>query len=104
MINFEDYSTLLEEMSLEQGLGLVLEQLPLIVYCTNVVYQLCFIVRETDKNLVIVCPDEKGHEFVKVVNKDYVERVEIVYQELLDSLEKDKQFCKDDFKECFMYV
>ena len=103
MINFEDYSTLLEEMSLEQGLGLVLEELPLIVYCTNVVYKLCFIVRETDKNLVIVCPDEKGHEFVKVVNKDYVESVEIIYQELLEKM-KEKVFCEKDWKECMMYV
>ena len=103
MINFEDYSTLLEEMSLEQGLGLVLEELPLIVYCTNVVYTLCYLVRETDKNLVIVCPDEAGHEFVKVVNKDFVESVEIVYQELLDKM-KEKSFCEDDWKECLIYV
>lgn len=84
MINHEDYTTLLEEMSLEQGLGLVIEELPLIVYCTQTIYTLCFLIRETDQNLVLIVPDEDGHEFVKVVNKKYVETIEIMYQEMLD--------------------
>ena len=83
--------TLLEEMSLEQGLGFVIEELALVVYCTDVVYTGAYLVGETDRNLVLVVPDSVGREFVKVVNKDFVVSVEILYEEMLDNV-------SDEFK------
>ena len=102
MINYEDYSTLVEEMSLEQGLGLVLEQIPLIIFCQQVVYHCCFIIRETDKNLVVIVPDEVGHEHVKIINKEYIETVELIYEDML--IKADKRIKKEEDNWRFMYV
>ena len=102
MINHEDYSTLVEEMSLDQGLGLVLEQIPLIIFCKQIVYHCCFIIRETDKNLVIIVPDEVGHEHVKIINKDYIESVELIYEDMLLKAEEKMKDEKESWG--FMYV
>lgn len=93
--------TLWEEMSLEQGLGLVIEELALNVYLDKIVYSLCYLIRETDRNLVLVVPDEEGHEHVKVVNKDYVEAIEIVYQDMLVRVDEQPN---DGMIEDYMYV
>ena len=93
--------TLLEEMSLEQGLGLVIEELALNVYLDKIVYSLCYLIRETDRNLVLVVPDEEGHEQVKVVNKDYVEAIEIVYQDMLVRVDEQPN---EGMIEDYMYV
>lgn len=102
MINYEDYSTLVEEMSLEQGLGLVLEQIPLIIFCQQVVYHYCFIIRETDKNLVVIVPDEDGHEHVKIINKECIETVEMLYEDML--LKANEKIKEEKESWGFMYV
>ena len=46
----------------------------------NLDYTLCFISFETDEQLGILETDEDGREKLKILNKKYIEAVEIVYE------------------------
>jgi len=66
------------------------------VHTKNFDFTLAFIERETDENLCIFVTDESGREKLKIINKKFIESVEIVYQDDL-SLEnteesKDRMF------------
>ncbi len=51
------------------------------VHTRNFDFNLAFIERETDENLCILVTDESGREKLKIINKEFVEYVEIVYQD-----------------------
>ncbi len=51
------------------------------VHTKNFDFTLAFIERETAENLCIYVTDECGREKLKIINKDYIEYVEIVYQD-----------------------
>lgn len=59
------------------------EPLPLIISTTDNVYAPCYIVCEENSLIFIVMLDGSGHEFGKVLNKDYIVAVEIFYEEMI---------------------
>lgn len=59
------------------------EPLPLIISTTDNVYAPCYIVCEENSLISIVVLDGSGHEFGKVLNKDYIVAVEIFYEEMI---------------------
>lgn len=68
------------------------------VHTRNFDYNLAFIEFETKGELGILVTDEYGREKLKILNKYYIEAVEIVYQddisfEELGKSNTDKMFC-----------
>ena len=59
------------------------EPLPLIIITTDNVYAPCFIVSEEQNLLSVVLVDGEGHEFVKIINKDYIVAIEVFYEEMV---------------------
>ena len=59
------------------------EPLPLIIITTDNVYAPCFIVSEEQNLLSVVLLDSEGHEFVKIINKDYIVAIEVFYEEMV---------------------
>lgn len=49
------------------------------IYLADAVFRMCFIIDEDDELLSFVATDSEGREKIKVVNKDYVQSVEIYY-------------------------
>lgn len=61
--------------------------------CVNIcladtVFQACFILEEDEKLLTFVATDSEGREKLKVVNKDYIESIEVYYLDDDDIVEK----------------
>lgn len=49
------------------------------IYLADAVFRMCFIIDE-DKDLIsFVATDSEGREKIKVVNKDYVQSIEVYY-------------------------
>ena len=59
------------------------EPLPLIIHTTDNVYAPCYIVSEENNLLSVVMVDSEGHEFGKILNKDYIMSIEIFYEEMV---------------------
>lgn len=49
------------------------------IYLADVVFQACFILEEDKKLLTFVATDSEGREKLKVVNKDYIQSIEVYY-------------------------
>lgn len=49
------------------------------IYLADAVFQACFILEEDEKLLTFVATDSEGREKLKVVNKDYIESIEVYY-------------------------
>lgn len=78
-----NYTLLLKDISKKQGLGIPGNELPLIINTDLTIYTMCFITYEDDDYLVIVIPDEKGQEYAKILNKDTILSVEVLYAQML---------------------
>lgn len=66
------------------------------VHTRNFDFTLAFIAGETNKNLSILVTDELGREKLKIINKEFIEYIEIVYQDDINVNEneepKDRMF------------
>ena len=80
-----NYTVLLEKISKEQGLGIAWKEIPLIVNTDLTTYTMAYINYEDEEYIVIVIPDAEGAEFVKILNKNTVLSVEIVYQQMMET-------------------
>ena len=49
------------------------------IYLADAVFQACFILEEDKELLTFVATDSEGREKLKVVNKDYIESIEVYY-------------------------
>lgn len=49
------------------------------IYLADAVFRMCFIIDETDDLISFLATDSEGREKIKVVNKDYVQSVEVYY-------------------------
>lgn len=63
------------------------------VHTRNFDFNLAFIEYETKGELCILVTDDKGREKLKILNKKYVEAIEIIYQD--DISFEDKEEKKD---------
>lgn len=49
------------------------------IYLADAVFQACFILEEDKELLTFVATDSEGREKLKVVNKDYIQSIEVYY-------------------------
>ena len=49
------------------------------IYLAEAVFRMCFILEEDKDLLMFIATDSEGREKIKVVNKDYIQSVEICY-------------------------
>lgn len=49
------------------------------IYLADAVFRMCFIIDEDENLLSFLATDSEGREKIKVVNKEYVQSVEVYY-------------------------
>lgn len=86
----EDILTLLDEISEQQKLGMEAEQIPLIINIEGCLHYPCFIIHETDKYISIVQGSVKGEEFCKIIHKEYISSIAILYEQMLKAPKNSK--------------
>ena len=78
-----DYHLLLTEISKRQGLGTTPTEMPVIIHTDTHTYTYADLVYEDEDFLVIIVPDEEGHEYAKILNKQTILSIEIIYAQML---------------------
>ena len=58
------------------------------IYLADAVFRMCFIIDETDYLISFLATDSEGREKLKVVNKNYIESIEVYYLDDDDIVEK----------------
>lgn len=58
------------------------------IYLADAIFQACFILEEDEKLLTFVATDSEGREKLKVVNKYYIQSVEVYYLDDDNIIEK----------------
>ena len=74
---------LLEQMAKTQRLDEPITNLPCIIYLEDAMYYYAYLVDETDDYLSICCLNEEGREHAKVLNKSYIQSIELMYQDTI---------------------
>ena len=78
-----DYQLLLTDISKKQSLGLMPLEMALIIHTDLLTYTYAYIMHEDEDYLTIVVPDEEGHEFCKILNKECIQCIEVIYEEMI---------------------
>ena len=79
------YTLLLAEISKKQGLGIPYTELPVIIHTDIKTYTMAYITYEDEDYLTIVVPNEEGAEYAKILNKNTILSVEVIYQQMLET-------------------
>ena len=79
-----DYQLLLTDISKKQGLGIPAHELPLIVNTDTTTYTMAYLLYEDEDYLVITVPNKDGAEFAKILPKNTILSVEIIYAQMLE--------------------
>lgn len=88
--------TIVAILAQEQELGIKPNEIPIIIKTTELDYVYCIILYEDDQYLGIVEVQGNGEEQVKILNKEFLISVEILYEsmlrpESLESIKSDKE-------------
>ena len=78
-----DYQLLLTEISRKQGLGTTPLEMPLIIHTDLTTYTMAYIMYEDEEYLVIVVPNKEGEEYAKILNKNSILTIEVIYAQML---------------------
>ena len=78
-----DFHLLLTEISKSQGLGLSPKELPLIVHTDLTTYTMAYLMYEDEDYLIIAVPDKDGAELAKILTKNTILSIEVVYAQML---------------------
>ena len=84
------YTLLLAEISKKQGLGIPYTELPVIIHTDIKTYTMAYITYEDEDYLTIVVPNEDGAEFAKIIPKDTILSVDVMYQQMLEQPKETK--------------
>ena len=79
---------LLNNLIQKQKLGMPVTETPMIIYLDGAIYPFAYIEDETEDYLSITVVNEEGREHAKVLNKKYIQSIEILY---LDQVTKHKK-------------
>ena len=79
------YTLLLAEISKKQGLGISYTELPVIIHTDVKTYTMAYITYEDEDYLTIVVPNEEGAEYAKILNKNTILGVEVIYAQMLET-------------------
>ena len=80
-----NYTLLLTDISKKQGLGIPYTELPVIIHTDIKTYTMAYITYEDEDYLTIVVPNEEGAEYAKILNKNTILGVEVIYQQMLET-------------------
>lgn len=58
--------------------------MPLIIHTDTLIYTMAYIMHEDETYLTIVVPNEDGAEFAKIIPKDTILSVDVMYQQMLE--------------------
>lgn len=85
-----DYQLLLTEISRKQGLGTTPLEMPLIIHTDTHTFTMAYIMYEDEEYLTIVVPNEDGAEFAKILNKQSILTIEVIYAQMLEPKKEPK--------------
>ena len=74
----------MERISKEQGLGLHWNEIPLIIHTDLATYTMAYITYEDEEYLSIVVPNKDGAEYAKILNKNTILSVDVIYAQMLE--------------------
>lgn len=78
-----DYHLLLLEISKDQGLGLTAKEMPLIIHTDLATYTMAYLLYEDEDYLIIAVPNKEGAELAKIIPKNTILTIEVVYAQML---------------------
>ena len=58
--------------------------MPVIIHTDLMTYTMAYITYEDEDYLSIVVPNEEGAEFAKILNKDTIIAIDVIYQQMLE--------------------
>lgn len=79
------YHLLLEDISKRQNLGLLPQEMPLIIHTQSFDYYMAFLCHEDENYVSFITVDEQGQEFAKIVKKQDIECIEVIYSQMLQN-------------------
>lgn len=85
-----NYTLLLERISKEQGLGLHWNEMPVIIHTDLMTYTMAYITYEDEDYLNIVVPNNEGAEYAKILNKNTIITIDVIYQQMLETPKNSK--------------
>ena len=74
----------MERISKEQGLGLHAHEMPLIIHTDLATYTMAYITYEDEEYLSIVVPNKDGAEYAKILNKNTILAIDVIYAQMLE--------------------
>ena len=78
-----NYTLLLTDISKKQGLGLNWNEMPVIIHTDLITYTMAYIHYEDEDYLSIVVPNADGEEYAKILNKDTILSIDVIYAQML---------------------
>ena len=79
-----NYTLLLTDISKKQGLGIPASEMPLIIHTDLTTYTMAYITYEDEEYLSIVVPNKDGAEYAKILNKNTILSVDVIYAQMLE--------------------
>ena len=79
-----NYTLLLTDISKKQGLGIPASEMPLIIHTDLTTYAMAYITYEDEEYLSIVVPNKDGAEYAKILNKNTILSVDVIYAQMLE--------------------
>lgn len=86
----QETMVLLSNLIKEQKLGMPVTETPMIIYLDGAIYPFTYLVDETEDYLSIMVVNEEGRQHAKVLNKQYIQSIEILYLDQVMKHEKRK--------------
>ena len=80
-----NYTLLLERISKEQALGLHWNEISLIIHTDLFTYTMAQITYEDEEYLSIVVPNKDGAEYAKILNKNTIIAIDVIYAQMLET-------------------
>ena len=79
-----NYTLLLTDISKKQGLGIPVTEMPLIIHTDLTTYTMAYITYEDEEYLSIVVPNKDGAEYAKILNKNTILAIDVIYAQMLE--------------------
>ena len=80
-----NYTLLLTDISKKQGLGIPWTEMPLIIHTDLTTYTMDYITYEDEEYLSIVVPNKDGEKKKKILNKNTILAIDVIYAQMLET-------------------
>ena len=81
----------MDRISTEQGQGLHAHEMPLIIHTDLATYTMAYITYEDEDYLSIIVPSEDNAEYAKILNKNTVLAINVIYAQMLQDPPQPKE-------------